>query len=171
VKGLTLIEILVAMGIAVVAGVLILQIVVSSMGLSQNQSSQVEGGLNSNDALMEMRSIIKQASRIADSSDDDQLVLKVLSIDASGNIINDIYDDFEFFLDSSTLHFKIIPDAASNRKNTDRIFSTSVDNLRFKYYDSAIPPKEVSPVTATKVRVNLTIKQKTNETEANLRND
>lgn len=176
------------MGIAAIAGVLLLVIIVNSAGLFTKQSSKVQTGLNINDSLSQVRASIKQASAVAPSytsgsttytSGDNQVVLKVASIDASNNIIDLTFDYFVFFLDQNTLRFKIFPDPSSSRSAADRIFSTSVDSLVFKYYNFANPPVEVSPASASKVRITLVLKQKsgagleinTATSEANLRND
>lgn len=186
--GLTLIEVLVAMGIATLAGVLLVVIIVNSAGIFTQQSSKVQTGLNINDALSSVRGNIKQASAVAESytsgsttytTGSSQLVLKVPSIDSSGNIITDTFDYFVFFLDQKILHFKIFPDSSSSRTASDRIFSTSVDSLEFRFFNSANPPVEVAPVNATKIRISLVLKQRigtnfeTNvaTSEANLRND
>lgn len=187
-KGLTLIEVLVAMGIATVAGVLLVVVMVNSAGVFTDQSSKVAQGLNINDALSQVRSSIKQASAVASeytsgqttyTTGGSQLVLKVSSIDSSGNIIDNTFDYFIFLKDQSYLRFKIFPDQLSLRQAADRIFSTSLDNLVFKYFNSATPPIEVAPPDATNVRVTLTLRQKigvnyethTGTSEANLRND
>lgn len=187
-NGLTLIEVLIAMGIATVAGVLLLVIIVNSAGLFTQQSSKVQEGLNINDALATLRGDIKQASSVAVSytsgpttyiSSASQLVLKVSSIDNSGNIIDNTFDFFVLYLDQGSVHLKIFPDATSSRKIADRILATSVDNLRFQYLSAASPPVEVPPVSAAKVRVTLTLNIRigtnfevsTATTEANLRND
>lgn len=186
--GLTLIEVLVAMGIATMVGVLLVVIIVNSAGLFKQQSSQVQEGLNINDALAQVRSSTKQASAIASTytggsttytTGPSQLVLKVSSIDSSGNIIENTDDYFVFFQDQNYLRFKTFPDPVSFRKASDRIFSTSLDNLIFKYFNSANPPAEVPPESAIKVRITLTLKQRngasfetnTATSEANLRND
>lgn len=187
-RGLTLIEILIAMGIAVVAGVLLLVIIVNSSSMSTRQSAKVQTGLNINDALAQVRSSIKDASSIANqytgggvtyTTGNDQLVLKVSSIDSSGKIIDNTFDYFVFFKDQSYLRFKSFPDTLSFRQAANRIFATSLDSLNFQYFNSANPPVEVTPTSATKVRVTMTLKQKagagfetnTATSEANLRND
>ena len=187
-RGLTLIEVLITMGIATVAGVLLVVIMVNSAGLFTQQSSKVQEGLNINDALSQVRSSIKQANAVASeytgggstyTTGGSQLVLQVLSIDSLGNIIDNTLDYFVFFQDQNLLRFKIFPDPSSSRKPVDRIFATSVDNLIFQYFNSASPPVEVIPTSATKVRITLTLKQKiginyetqTATSEANLRND
>lgn len=186
--GFTLIEVLVSMAIAIVAGGLLVVIIVNSAGLFYKESSKLQEGLNINDALSKVRGTIKESSLVASNytsgsttytSSDQQLVLKVPSFDLSNNIISNTYDYFVFFLDQNKLRFKTFPDSLSSRKAQDQIFSTNVDNLIFKYLDSANPPNEVTPSTAKKVRIAVTLKQKsgasfetsTATSEASLRND
>lgn len=187
-KGFTLMEVLVTMAIIIVAGTLLLSILVSSTGLFYKESSKVTQGLNVNDALSEINIAIKNANAVAESYTDgatiyttgaDKLVLRVSSLDSSNNLLDNSVDYFVFFLNEKTLHLKIFPSAESSRKNVDRIFSTNAESLNFEYFDSANPPLEVTPMSASKVRVNLTLREKagagvetvSDTTEANLRND
>lgn len=179
-KGLTLVEVLVAMGISIIVGGLLLVIMVNSAGLYLKQASKLTEGLNINDALFRVRDSIKQSSAITATFSIDsttytsgatQLVLKVSSIDSSSNIIADTFDHYVFFQDNNMLRFKTFPSALSSRKPQDQIFSTSLDGLNFKYFNTATPPEEVSPPTASKVRISITLKQITATSEANLRND
>ena len=176
--GYTLIEVLISILIASVVGGLLLVVIVNSTGLFYKQSSKVEAGLNINDSLSSVRNNIKDASAVAESftkgsetytTNQNQLVLKVPSVDSANNIISNTYDYFVLFQDLNKLRYKVFVDAASNRKNQDQIFSTSVDSLVV----------EVIPGNATKVRVTVILKQKVGTgyetniatTEANLRND
>lgn len=185
--GYTLIETLVVMSITIVAGVLLVVIMVNSTGLFTQQSSKVAEGLSVNDSLMQIRNAIKTANSIAVNytngaqtftTGPTQLILKVPSLDSSNNIISDKYDYYVFYVDQKTLHFKIFPDVLSSRQAKDQIFSTSVDNINFQYFNTAVPPMEVIPINALKVRVTLTLKQRvginfetnTATSEANLRN-
>lgn len=167
------------MGIAVVVGALLLVIIVNSAGLYYKQSSKLEGGLNSNDALFKIRQSVKEASSIDPLSSSEQLVLKISAIDSSGNIIDNAFDDFVFLKDQNKLRFKILPNALSSRKIQDQIFSTNVESITFQYFNLANPPVEVSPQLASKVKVSLILKQKSGAdfettiatSEASLRND
>ncbi len=187
-RGLTLVEVLIAMGIAVVVGALLVTVMVNTAGLYYKESSNLIEGLNINDALSKIRSTIKQASAVVANyngggttytSSNTQIVFKLASIDSSNNLIAQKFDYYVFFLDTNKLRFKIFPDPLSARKSQDQIFSTSVDSLSFQYLSSANPPVEVVPESATKVRISLTLKQKTGNkveqktatSEANLRND
>lgn len=188
-KGLTLIEVLISMGIAVVVGGLLFVIIVNSTGLFYKQSSKIEQGVSVNDALSVIRNSIKEAQSIVANYPETQpfiyttgltqLVLKLASIDSSGNIIVDSFDYYVFYLDQTKLRFKVFQSVLSQRKSRDQIFSTSVENLEFKYFNLANPSAEVTPVSAAKIKITLSLKQKSGQvmeksvatTEANLRND
>ncbi|OGE25507.1 hypothetical protein A3C26_02240 [Candidatus Daviesbacteria bacterium RIFCSPHIGHO2_02_FULL_39_12] len=188
-KGFTLVEVLVTMGIAISVGALLLVIITNSAGMYYKQSSKLQEGLNINDSLGQIRSGIKQANAVAVSyidqegvtytSNSTQLVLKIPSQDALGNIILFVFDYFIYFSDGSFLRFKSFPDAGSSRKVADQILSNSLNSLLFQYFDTAVPPNEVAPASSKKVKVTLTLKQKsgadleinTATSEANLRND
>lgn len=187
-KGLTLIEVLVAMGISSVIGVLLLVIIVNSAGLFYQQSSKVGQGLGSNDALSQIRLAIKESSAIVASysagstaytSSSTQLVLKVASIDSLGNLISNTFDYFVFYMDMNKLRFKSFPSIQSYRIAADQILSLNVDNILFQYFDLQTPPQEVTPASASKIKITLTLRQKsganyemsTATSEANLRND
>lgn len=187
-KGLTLIEVLITLGISLVVGALLVVIIVNTAGISYKQSSKLSEGLNINDALFQVRSNIKNSGGVVASYTDgttaytssaEQLVLKIASIDSSNNFISNTFDYFVFFKDSNKLRFKTFPNALSKRKPQDQILTTLVDSLNFKYLNAENPPAEVTPATAKKVRITLTLKQiagaafetQTATSEANLRND
>jgi len=187
-NGLTLIEVVLAAGIAAIIGVLLLVIIINSAGLYSKEASKVSQGLNNNDALNMVRKSIKESSAVAAqyvsgsttyTSGTTQLILKLPSIDSSNNIIPNTTDYFVFFLDTTKLRLKVFPDNTSSRKSQDQIFSTSVNSLNFQYFNLANPPLEVTAVNALKVRISLTLRQKNGQiyetstatSEANLRND
>lgn len=187
-KGITLLEMLIAMGIASVVGILLLAIIVNSAGLYTKESTKLSQGVSSNDALSQIRETIKESSGVLASytvsgttytSGSSQIVLKLASIDSSNNLISSTFDYFVFFSDTNKLRLKTYPDASSARKAQDQIFSTSLDLLNFKYYNLANPPLEVTPASALKVKITLSLKQKNGNvteskiatSEALLRND
>lgn len=187
-NGLTFVEALMALGISVVIGGLLVAILVNSAGLFYKESSKLQGGLNINESLSKIREGIKEANSVATSyvdgsttytSSQTQLVLKVPSQDSSGNIIQNTYDHHIYLKDENYLRFKIFPDATSVVKMQDQILTTTLDSIKFQYFDLANPPQEAVPSTASKVRVNLTLKKRvglnfetnTATSEAFLRND
>lgn len=188
-KGLTLLEVIIVMGISIVVGVLLVVITVNSLGLSYKESSKLSEGLSINETLSHIRQTIKESSGVSSSytnsgiiysSSATQIVFKIAAIDSSNNIISDTYDYFVYFQDLDKLRFKTFPNALSSRKSSDRIFTNSLDNLSFQYLSSSNPPLEVAPTAAVKVKITLKLKQKsgasnyetiTTTSEANLRND
>lgn len=179
-KGLTLIEVLIAIGISVAVGALLVVIIINSAGLYSKETNTLSEGLNINDALSKIRNTVKDASVVASTyidgsttytSGSTQLVLKIPAVDSLNNIISNTFDYFVFFQDSNKLRFKTFPNSQSSRKPQDQIFSTSLDNLNFQYFDLSTPPSEVSPVSCAKVRISLKLKQSIATSEANLRND
>lgn len=177
--GLTLVEVLVGTLMTVLVGGLLLAMMVNTTNIFHKESAKVSSGLNANDATSEIRKSVKIASAVDPTSTPTKLVLKVSSLDSSGNMIFNVFDSFVLYKDETNFRFKILPDIASSRQDQDRIFATEVDSLIFQYYDLANPPNEVSPQNALKVRATLTLKARMGAdyettmatTEAVLRND
>ena len=186
-KGFSLLEVLLVLGISIIAGGLLMVIMVNSAGIFYSQSSKLQEGLDINDTLAKFRSVIKQTKDVAATftsgstynSGPTQLILRVPSIDSSNNIIADTFDHFIFYQDQKKLILKTAPDASSSRLAQSQVLSTVLDNFLFQYLSSANPPVEVTPVNASKIRMTLTLKQKsgagfqiqTATSEANLRNN
>jgi prepilin-type N-terminal cleavage/methylation domain-containing protein len=186
-SGFTLVEVIIATLISAVVGVLLLSIMVNNTGVFYKQSSKVAEGLGSNDSLTSIRSAIKQASAIAASypvtgtptytSGDSQLVLRLASIDSSGNIIDSTYDYEVFYLSGGNLYLKIFPNALSKRQSADRVLSKYASSINFQYLN--LSGVAVSPVSAAQVKVTLSLAQRSganietniSTTEANIRND
>lgn len=187
-KGFTLLEMVITMGLVSIIGLLLVVIIVNSTGIFYKESSKLSEGLNINDALLSIRDNIKESSGVVASytagsttytSSSTQLVLKLASIDTTNNLISNTFDYFVYFLDQKKLRLKSFPDAQSARKAQDQIFSTSVDSVLFQYFNLNNPPTEVDPASAKKVKVTVILKQKsggnieqkTATSEATLRND
>ena len=109
-KGLTLLELVITMGLVSVVGLLLVVIIVNSTGVFYKESSKLSQGLNINYALSSIRSDIKQSAGVAASyvdgsttytSGTTQLVLKRSSVDSSNNLISNTYDYFVYFLDQN----------------------------------------------------------------------
>lgn len=165
--GLTLLEVLVAMGIAAIAGALLLAVMVNSTGLFYSQGSKVEQGVDANDALTEIRSVVRQSSAVASgypvsnpthTSGVGKLVLKLASIDGSGNIIPDTFDYYVFLKDQNLLRVRSFPDALSSITAVDEVLANNVNTIRFDYYDGS--GGVVIPTLAAKVKATITLRQK-----------
>lgn len=188
-QGFTLLEILVAMSIITVAGLLLIGVVVNTAGIGVQQSSKVSLGVDANDILMKIRENLKEATAIVSAypegssplytSSPTQLVLKLSSIDSSGEIISNTYDYFVYSKDQSKLLFKTFPDPASSRVAKDQLLTSKLEDIIFEYFNNANPLQLVSPNLASKIKVTVVLKQQTGSqkessvatSEAQLRND
>ena len=133
-RGITLIEMVIGLGISALVGGLLVVIILNSTGLFYNQSSKLQTGVNINDVLSKVRSAIKEANSVDSTSSSIKLVLKVPSKDASGNIIPNTFDKFTFLRDGTILSFQVVPDQASTRAASDQILANLVESLTFKYF-------------------------------------
>lgn len=187
VRGFTLPEVIIASLVSAVVGVLLLSILVNNTSVSYKESSKVLEGLDSNQALMSIRGGIKESQAIVASypitgtpiytSGPTQLILRLASIDSAGGIIDNTFDYSVFYISNENFHQKILPDILSQRQSADKVISKYVNDVYFQYLDST--GTTVSPPAAAKVRVTLTLQQKSGSsivtnvatTEANIRND
>lgn len=189
--GATILELIVSVAIFAAVGVVLVAIFVSSTGLQYNQSSKVQQGLGSNDALARFKLSLKEAQSVAASYPEigpsmyttgaAQLVLKLPVVDANGNLQSDAFDYAVYYTSAqggnNQLHYKVILHAASQRQAVDIILSSNVNSVNFQYFD--VSGTEVSPPVAAKVRLTLTLSQKIGvnvsssaaTAEANLRNN
>lgn len=187
-KGFTLVEVLIVVGIVTVVSTLLVVIIANTAGLFYNQSAKVGQGLNANDALVKFRQTIKESNSIASQypvsnptyvTSNTQVILKVPSLDSSGDIIAATFDYFVFLKDQDKFRLKIFPDVQSFRFSQDQILSSNVENALFEYYNSQTPPQQITPTSATRIRMTLILKQKSGAdfeesiatSEASLRND
>lgn len=186
-KGFSLVEIIIVVSLTVVISGMLVAILINNTELVYKETSRVSQGLDLNDALVNLKSYIRQAQSVAVSypeglnptytSSSTQLVLKFSSLDANGEIISNAYDFVIYLQDQDKLRALLIKDAASSRKQFNTILAKNVDQLTFDYLDAA--GNSTSPQDAKKVRVSIRLKQKAGsryETniatgEANLRND
>lgn len=186
-KAFTLPELIIGMVVAVLVGGLLLSLTVSSTGLFYQQRSKVSQGLGSNDALSQIRSLVKQAQSVAVqypetgaanyTSRADSMVLKLPAIDSSGNIISSTFDFAVYLKTDDKLWGKIFPTSPSIRKSQNQILSANVESILFQYFDS----QNTQVVPSSAVKVKITLRQNTTvgnieetnvaTTEANLRNN
>ena len=184
-SGFTLPEVITVTVVAVIIGGLVLGIMIQNTRVFVSESSKVSQGLNSNDALEQIKSEIKQSSAVAASytssgitytSGINTLVLQIPAVDSSGNSIDSVFDYGVFTVSSGNLLFKIFTDPLSKRVPVDQILAKNVNQISFKYLDLA---GDVIPTGAIKVKVALILQQRIgvnfqtsiSTTEANLRND
>ncbi len=186
-KGFTLIELIIVLSVSAMVGLLLISMLVQNSGLFYIQNSRVIQGVGENDALSSFRTYTKVSKAVALSypetgsaiytSGSSILILKLGSIDSSGNLIDNVFDYVVYYVSQNKLYIKIYPGTGSSRQAVNKILADNVDALNFTYLDAT--NLAVSPSSATKVIMRLTLRQKAGTTyeiniatsEANLRND
>lgn len=163
-SGFTLPELLVTALVSTIAGVLLIAIFVNNNGLFYNQQAKVSQGLGLNNAISEMTTDVRYTSSIASSygtnpvytSSASVLVIKVPSIDGSGNIIENVYDHIVFTKDPENpklLKKYLFPDALSSRPGENKVLSNDIQSLTFTYLDSSQNP--ITPTQASNIGITL----------------
>ena len=132
-KGFTLPEIIIGMGIVVLVGGLLILIMVQSTGLFYRESSKISQGVGLNDSLSKIESSIRKSSAVSPTSNSTQLVLKFPSIDGSGNIVADTFDSETFLLEGSILKYQLLPDPQSVRAQLDIILTGNIVTLNLSF--------------------------------------
>jgi hypothetical protein len=167
-RGLSLLEVLIGITVAGVAGMLLINLMVSSNNIFFNQSIQINQGLSLNQALKEIGDSVKLSagteaqyppSGVAQyTTGSGQLVLKLPAIDASGQVIDSVYDYVVIAKDSSNpriLRKHIFVTSPSVRKAENKVLSTSLDSLTFQYFDASNAPVSPSQAVRLEFIINL----------------
>lgn len=161
IQGFSLIELLILLTVASLAGIFLVSIFVQNNGLFIQQSIKVSNGLSANDAVSVISEDIRQASSVAAgyslsnpvyTTSPNTLVLSFPSIDASGNTISNTFDYMVISADASTpnvLRERLFKDAQSFRKDVNRVLTNQLSLIRFYYLDSS--GNIVTPSSATTV--------------------
>ena len=89
------------------------------------------------------------------------VIFKLPGLDASGDIINGVYDYVVFYRDADALFMETDADALSQRKDIKQKVAGEVDNIIFKY-DTA------SPANASLINGYLYLKSGTAEDEVSV---
>lgn len=173
-KGFTLLETVLAGGIAFFAGILLLSILINNSGFFSRQSSYISEGLSLNDALHQIDKHLREAVLVAEqypledadfTSGSESLVLKLPSFDSNG-VINNVYDYAVVAKDGASeriLRLLVYPDPLSRRLRLNLVLTTMLNSIAFEYFDKN--GNVISPNLATKVRVDLSVISKTGSGE------
>lgn len=149
-KGFSLIEVLIVLSIAAVAGGLIFDFLASSGKLFIDQSAVINHGLSLNQSQQELSETIKSSSGIAAQypaqgtaqyeSDSNTLVVELPGIDENGDAVNTFNDYAVIEADQSNpkiLRKQVFKDDQSYRKNESKVLSINLKNINFSYLDSS----------------------------------
>lgn len=148
-SGLSLLELLIGITVASVAGGLLINLMVSSNKLFIDQTTLINQGLSLNQTKLEVSDLIKSSAGIAAqypvtgsplyTTDADTLILKLPAISAGGDVIESVYDYAIVEADaakSSILRKQIFKDNQSFRNEENKVLSTALDTIDFSYFDS-----------------------------------
>lgn len=164
-RGWSLIEILIVMTVASVAGGLLINLMISSNKLFYDQSAHISQGLSLNQTELELTELIKSSAGVAVqypvtgtaqfTSDSDTLVIKLPALSAGGDVIESVYDFAVVEPDVSqpgVLRKQVFKDNSSYRKTENKILSTNLKTLTFNFLDannSSVSPSLAERITFT----------------------
>lgn len=169
--GFTLIELVVAMGISIIIGALLISVLSHNTGFFYQESGVVNEGINQNNLTVETGKYIRQAVQVASgypissptyTSSSTTLVLQIPGLSSTGTVLSNIYDYVVVYKDSSNskvLHLQVFPDPTSYRGSLNEILTTLLNTITFTYLD--INGNVVSPTSSAQVEINYSLLSKT----------
>ena len=180
-SGFTLIEVLVSITVFLLLLGIFTNFIVQSYRL---QTYDVEQGEAVRQARNGVEKMVKELREVTYADDGSYGIVPGSALMESITFYSDVDLDqsterIRYFLENNQLRYKTFPAEQSFRKAQDRIFSTKTDGLTFEYYNLASPPLAVAPEFAAKVKMTLSLRQKSGSdyevvvatSEASLRND
>jgi len=163
-RGITLLEALVSVSLVTIISLVLMGLFIGHVRISRLVSANADL-LNQRTQLeQDFDRFIHLATRVVDSaivngtsytSGLDTLVLEIPSIDGSGFVIADQFDQLAYYLDPadpSSLKVTFQPGGASSRLNVTKSLGNSVDSVQY-FYDSP------SPVNASLINVKVNLQQ------------
>ncbi len=161
-KAFTLLEVLIVVLVSSIVGVLLIQSLIQNNGVFYQQSARISEGLNLNDATAQITQDIKSAASIAAnypattpyqySSSSNTLLLKIPSVDVSGNVIDQTYDYIVIASDLAKPNYlrrQIFVTSPSSRGTVNKVIINNFSKIIFYYYD--VNGNITSPTQAVKI--------------------
>lgn len=168
VKGVSLVELLIAMSIVGFLGVLIAALYFSHFKLFSSQNTRIEVASQNKLALEEITNQIRESQGVAascctptETTGSDVLVLQIWPLNASGDPTEPVgsptpeYDYIVYKKVADKLNKLVVPAAGSTRQAKDDIIASKVSALALTY-DNA------DPTQAAQVTINLTTQDTVN---------
>lgn len=180
-------EVLIAVTVSTIVAGLILSIMVNSAGVFYKQSSRVEQGVGVNEVMSDIKENLKQSKAVGlnypeippfqYTTDVNNLILKIPTLDSSGDLVPDTYDYVVYFIDQGNLRVKSFPNIQSQVNSRNQVLAKNVQSIHFQYFNAS--NQETAPANAIRVRISLSLSQKNGlsveknvaTSEAYLRND
>lgn len=166
IRGFTLIEVLIVLAVSSLVGTLLLNLWVQNNRVFYQQTLRVDQTLSLTNSSSKITDLLRQSSGIVVSyttyaSSNSILVAQLPSINASDQVIENVYDHLVIFADASApkiLRLKIFPNVQSTRKSEDEVLTTKLATIVFAYLDNN--NNVVSPIAATKIRYTINTSEK-----------
>lgn len=170
IRGVSLIELVTAIGLIGLVSVMVISVYVTHFRLFSNQSQSIDLANENRLALDEMAIQIKEAQAIVSTcaacsgytTGVTTVVLQLWPLDASGNPTDPGGSNYDYVVYKrddlqNTKLVKITYSAAiSSRKSGTDVLSNDVSNLAFAYKDNAGTDMSATPTLASEVTVSLT---------------
>lgn len=183
-RGLSLVEFLVASAVLGLMATLVASIYLAHFRLFSNQSTQIDVTSQNKIALDEMTNQIRESESVVttcancggDTTGANVIVLRLWPLDANGEPIdpNSGYDYIVYrqdATDNTKLVKKIIPDDQSSRAASEKVVSTSISSLTFTYNDADVTLASEVTISLTTSAKSINKTQTATETsKAQLRN-
>ena len=179
--GISMIEVLIATTLTALLGFLLTSLLTSTNNIFVNQSAQVEQGLSSNQATLEVSNLIKTSAGVALQypatgtaqyvSSENVLVLKLPAFSSTGQVLDSVFDYAVIAKDqanSKILRLWVFVDSQSSRKPQNKVLSTSLKSVQFIYLDTT--NQQVSPVQAVRINYIINLSQGTNSLNESILN-
>lgn len=162
-RGFTLLEIVLAAGLAVIVGTLLIGILVQNNGFFYKQNAVIFEGVGLNDSMQKINNYLRQAVAVESeyvngsttyTAGSQTLVLKLSALNGE-EVVENIYDFVVVSAEGKILRLKVFPNVQSSRKNENLALTTLLQSYGFKYLDKT--GNEVFPASATAVETTLTL--------------
>lgn len=167
-KGISLTEVLVSLAALSIAGVLLMNLLVSSNNIFVKETIKVNQGLSLNQATLEITGLIKSSAGVVAqypisgnalyTTNSQTLVLKIPAITSGDQIIDTVFDYAVIDVDpanSKILRKRIYPSGQSIRKPENKVLTTSLYSISFLFLNESNNP--ISPPQSQRINYSINL--------------
>jgi prepilin-type N-terminal cleavage/methylation domain-containing protein len=143
-KGFTLIEMVLVIVLVAICGWVAVDMFIGQNRIYKVQTAELNVTSDARGALDDVDNHVRAANRVLDdyttySSGPTELVLQIISVDASNEIIPATFDNVVFYLDGTNFFREVFPNALSSRAAGTKKLASNVNSLLFTYNDISFP--------------------------------
>lgn len=179
--GFTLVEVLIALSVASIIGVLLVYLLINGNSVFLQQSAKVSQGLNLNDTVSTLNARIKAAAYVASEypvvspvyfSSANTLILALPALGLQGQLVESTYDYVVIARDNQKpeiLRETVFPDAGSSRPSVGKVLTAKLSKINFTYLDQNGNP--VGPAAASRINFTVQVAEASSSSQVSLRNN